>query len=121
MQSENSCKFIEENESLQREEYFQNDTSAFEDFLQHNGVFVNGLNGKTSHPDSYLTIILEDQLNKCLDFFEKTFSPTKEEWKFLTDLWLSNPNMQPPLKMVALKICHYNNIEPATVDKSQWI
>lgn len=46
-----------------------------EDYLQEAGCFVNGLNDRPAHMDSYMTVLEYPKLNKALD------SPpfTKEE------------------------------------------
>jgi hypothetical protein len=95
-------------------------TWAMEDFLQHNGVFVHGVRGNSCHSDSYMTVMSYDRANKCVDLLQETFSPTPEEWKILTDAWLSNPNMQPPLRLFALLVCRRFNISAAQVDPAKW-
>lgn len=88
-------------------------TSGMEDFLQHNGVFLNALRGTPCHQDSYMTMVSYGRLEACLALLKETFAPTLEEWKVLTDEWLGNPNMQPPLRIVARLVCGFNAIEPA--------
>lgn len=71
-----------------------------EDFLQLQGVFVNGLSGRPCHSDSYLTTVKFDALDAA--FSAATF--TKEEWLEAIEYWTTNPNMQPPLRLVAFTI-----------------
>lgn len=91
-----------------------------EDFLQHNGVFVNGIRGTTCHMDSYMTVVEYARLDRCIILLEKHYAPTKEQWRRLTDDWLCNANTQPPARICALHICSKFNIAPGRVDESQW-
>jgi len=94
--------------------------TSIEDFLQHNGVFVNGIRGTTCHMDSYMTIVEYARLDRCIILLEKHYAPTKEQWRRLTDHWLCNANSQPPARIVGRHICSKFNIEPGRVDESQW-
>lgn len=82
-------------------EFGNSDTGAFEDFLQHNGVFVNGISGKPAHSDSYMTILDSAATCAAVKLLEETFTPVQVDWQGLVNTWLGNPNMQPPLKMFA--------------------
>lgn len=95
-------------------------TWGMEDFLQHNGVFVNGMTDRTAHSDSYMTVVKADRLERSLAILQEAFAPTPEDWKVLTDHWLGSPNMQPPLRLVALTICRKHGITPAEIDHSKW-
>ena len=90
-----------------------------EDFLQHNGVFVNGLRGTTCHMDSYMTIVKYDRLDKCVALLVEQYEPSKEQWQRLTDHWLRNANSQPPVRIVGIEICHKFGLVIGKVDKSQ--
>lgn len=69
-----------------------------EDSLQLAGVFRNGLQPEqTAHSDSYMTIVEYPILNEWL----KTQPFTPERLADCVDYWLTNPNMQPPLRLVA--------------------
>ena len=94
--------------------------TSIEDFLQHNGVFVNGIRGTTCHMDSYMTVVEYARLDRCIMLLEKHYAPTKEQWRRLTDHWLCNANSQPPARIVGLHICGRFNIAPGRVDESQW-
>lgn len=94
--------------------------TSIEDFLQHNGVFVNGIRGTTCHMDSYMTVVEYARLDRCIILLEKHYTPTKEQWRRLTDHWLCNYNSQPPARICALHICSKFNIAPGRVDESQW-
>lgn len=97
-------------------------TWYLEDFLQHNGVFYNGLRGEDHpcHSDSYMTCVSFDRLTKCIDLLQETYGPTTEEWKLQTDRWLGSPNMQPPLRIVANTICGRFGIERIEPDMKKW-
>lgn len=86
---------------------------AMEDFLGHNEVFINGFGAtkRTCHPDSYGTIVDFDALKKALDFLNETYAPTAEDWKYHLRYWLTNPNMQPPLRLIAFTIAGKLNID----------
>jgi len=79
-------------------------TNAIEDFLQHNEVFKNGMRGTSCHMDSYMTIVDYNALETALDILVEHYKPTAKEWKNIVDAWLSNPNNQPPAKLVAYYI-----------------
>ncbi len=73
------------------------DIMAIEDFLQEKGVFINGISGKPAHADSYMT---------CVDFVAlnavKATNPfIRAQWAEAVKYWNTNPNMQPPLRIVA--------------------
>lgn len=69
-----------------------------EDALQEAEVFRNGFRPEqTAHSDSYMTIVDYDSLESF--FAKEGFSP--EQWQIAVNYFLTNPNMQPPLKLVA--------------------
>lgn len=73
-----------------------------EDSLQEAGVFYNGIRGPghTCHSDSYMTCVDFGELEKW--YAKELFS--KEQFEYCIEYWLTNPNMQPPLRLVALTI-----------------
>ena len=94
--------------------------TRIEDFLQHNAVFVNGIKGTSCHMDSYMTIVIYDRLDKCIALLVEQYEPSKEQWKRLTDHWLTNYNSQLPARIVGIEICHKFGLEIGKVDESQW-
>ena len=93
-------------------------TMAMEDFLQHNRVFVNGITGQTCHSDSYMTCVDYQALDKALGVLEEHYKPTVEDWKAHLRYWLTNQNMQPPLKLVALCLCRKLGVPSALFKES---
>lgn len=83
------------------EEQITNVVWAMEDFLQHNKVFISGIDGRTCHSDSYGTIVDYEALETAVKVLKDKFDLTLDDWKITLDYWLGNPNMQPPLKLVA--------------------
>jgi hypothetical protein len=77
---------------------------ALEDFLQHNCVFYNLLNGRPCHSDSYMTGVAYGNLTGALALLRDTYSPTPEEMQRHSKLWLEGLNTQPPLRQVAVII-----------------
>ena len=73
-----------------------------EDSLQEAGVFYNGIRGpgNSSHPDCYMTIVDFGELEKWVA--KGLFST--EQLVHCIAYWSTNPNMQPPLKLVASSI-----------------
>lgn len=83
---------------------------GLEDFFQTNGVFVNGITGRRCHSDSYMTVASFTALDAALKLLEEAYHPTLEDWTPALRYWLENPNMQPPLILVARCIarrCNY--------------
>lgn len=68
-----------------------------EDHLQSHGVFRNGFDGKPCHSDSYMTLVDFPSLDAA--FAVSEYNP--EEWRYACNYWLTNENMQPPLRLVA--------------------
>ena len=79
-------------------------TNTIEDFLQHNEVFKNGIRGNPCHMDSYMTIVDYNALDTALEVLIEEYKPTEQEWNNIVESWLSNPNNQPPAKIVAYHI-----------------
>ncbi len=69
---------------------------ALEDHLQANHVFKNGFDGRPCHSDSYMTIVDFAALDAA--FAKSEFSA--DDWKVGCEYWLTNENMQPPLRLV---------------------
>lgn len=68
-----------------------------EDSLQESHVFLNGIRGTPCHSDSYMTVVSFDALWE----WYKTQTFSKELLQSCVNYWSTNPNMQPPLRMVA--------------------
>ena len=77
------------------------DIMEVEDSLQTADIFFNGLTGRRNcHSDSYGT---------CVDFatletWWKTQKFEIEQIKFCVNYWKENPNMQPPLRLIAFTL-----------------
>jgi len=94
---------------LQKSDLFSKDGAdyiweAMEDFLQEHEVFKNGLNARPCHSDSYMTIVDFKALNKALDELDKKWKLTLDDWSATLRYWNENPNIQPPLRLVAATI-----------------
>lgn len=62
-----------------------------EQYLQDNDCFVNGINGKTCHMDSYMTVIVFEKIEPAI-----ANSPfTLDEWKEAIDNWKSLEYISP--------------------------
>lgn len=68
-----------------------------EDSLRDANVFINGISGKPSHSDSYMTIVDFAKLEEW--FAKKEF--TNDQLKYCVEYWSTNSNNQPPLKLVS--------------------
>lgn len=80
---------------------------SMEDFLQHNCVFYNLINGRSCHSDSYMTGVAYENLSEALQTLKDAYHPTPEEIGKITDRWDGNLNMQPPLREVSRIIRRY--------------
>ena len=116
---------LDNDKLLEKSCVFTNE-DAITDFLQHNAVFINGItygrnNQKvTCHCDSYGTIVDFEALSKAIAELDKVYQPTAEDWRYFTDHCLGSPNMQPPLRLVALTLCRKYNIPEKQVEMEQW-
>lgn len=68
-----------------------------EDSLQEAAVFWNPFLDQPAHSDSYGTLVRYPQLDAW--WASRPF--TAEQLRGCVDYWLTNPNMQPPLRLVA--------------------
>lgn len=91
-----------------------------EDFLQHNGVFFNPMKNCTCHSDSYMTCVSYANMDFALDLLEETYHPTAAEWMDCLKYWMTNPNCQPPIRIVAAEIMRRNNITPTEVKNYEY-
>ena len=71
-----------------------------EDSLQEAHIFLNGIRGTPCHSDSYMTVVDFVALDKWMA--EQKFE--REALEFCVNYWLTNENMQPPLRLVAMTI-----------------
>lgn len=71
-----------------------------EDELQKRNVFVNGINGRPSHSDSYMTVIDTTAFDKAWE--EIKDMATKEEWLEYADYWKEQGYLTPTLKLLGL-------------------
>lgn len=75
-----------------------NRIQEIEDYLQEKEVFLNGLRNTPCHMDAYMTVVDFANLDKAIALgdFDEDLVDSATNW------WLTNPNSQPPIKMVAL-------------------
>lgn len=78
------------------------DSSAFEDLLQNNNVFYNGLRGEdhTCHSDSYMTCVNYRRLEIVLDSVFGHFDVSEARFNGLMKS-LEGVNQQIPMRLVA--------------------
>lgn len=74
--------------------------AEIEDHLQSHHVFLNGISKQPCHSDSYLTTVSFDALDRAWE--AGGFS--SQDWSQAIEYWLTNENMQPPLRLVALTL-----------------
>ena len=80
------------------------DSMMMEDFLQHNEVFINMTSKRPCHSDSYGTLIDYAALDAALKLLNDAYSPTAEDWLKHVTYWTTNPNMQPPLRLIGRQL-----------------
>jgi len=93
---------FEETDKAPSKEFIM-DHLNFEDFLQHNAVFVSGLDGRVRHMDSYMTVVDPDALQYCLEVLETTYGLTGEDFKVLSEN-LVGLNAQFPARFASILI-----------------
>lgn len=81
-------------------EFVWDDILEVEESLSAYDIFTNGFTGRKANPDSYGTIVGPKQLDKWID--ANTFS--SEHLLYCIKYWLNNPNVHPPLRLVALLV-----------------
>ena len=96
---------------------------ALEDFFQHNGVFVSMYGDRRAHSDSYGTCVEHKALDRCLDMLDEGYKPTAADWTPAVRYWLTNYNMQPPLRLIALIVGrrYKINTDEFKVVESEWV
>lgn len=82
---------------------------VIEDYLQSKNVFLNGLNDKPAHMDSYMTVIDYENLKKALE--ESKF--TKEQWESCIPEWEHYGYLSPMSALLGKIIKRY--LETGTV------
>lgn len=105
----------EDNGYPEKEFIFRPETSpeltyVLEDFLQHNAVFTDG-RGNKRHSGSYGTIVEFAALDAALKHLDDKYHPEASDWEPAIRYWLTNPNNQPPLRLVALTIARRFSID----------
>jgi hypothetical protein len=79
-----------------------------EESMQDAQIFINTLNGRrTAHPDSYMTVVDFDQLEKWTK--ERKFS--SEQMTYCCEYWKSNVNCGPTWKIAATMIEGYGGLK----------
>lgn len=85
-------------------------TWPIEDFLQHAGVFVSGVDNRRCHSDSYMTCVEYSALDAALALLEEQYHPTPDDWLGLLKTW-SGGNTQIPLRLVCLTVARRIGVE----------
>ena len=83
-----------------KNEFEIDDVHALEDCLGSYNVFLNGISNEPCHPDSYMTIVDFANLKKAI----KEIDAPKSLMELAINYWITNPNNQPPLRLVALTL-----------------
>lgn len=73
------------------------DPLEIEDILQNDNVFLNGISGRPSHMDSYMTIIDYVVLEKSLD----KIILTTDQWNEMIIYWEGNSYLSPNASQLA--------------------
>jgi len=76
-----------------------------EDYLQEQGVFLNGLTGEPAHSDSYMTVISFKALEEA--FNNSKFK--KEVWEHCVEEWIYQGYLTPIKKLLGLTIKRWLN------------
>jgi hypothetical protein len=71
-----------------------------EDSLQEAGIFRNGIRDTPCHSDSYMTLVCYRRLDQWMP--AQTFP--RDLLDYCIQYWSTNPNMQPPLRIVAASL-----------------
>ena len=89
--------------------YTWDDIMRVEDSLQEAGIFVNGMTGRTCHSDSYMTAVEYPKLDAWFAAWKVNRNFEKGLIEHCIAYWKTNPNMQPPLRLVAMTLERYLN------------
>lgn len=79
-----------------------------EDMLTTFNVFVNGITGKPSHSDSYMTVLDFTQFEKAWTEIKDKFS--QEDWLSFADYWENTGYLSPVLELLGRTVKRKFNI-----------
>lgn len=89
---------------------------VLEDFLQHNKVFVNGMTGRPSHSDSYMTCVDFNVLDATIKLLNETVGAVPSDWLPFAKSWAFGINMQPPFRLVGRLLIRKAGLVPDEVE-----
>lgn len=65
------------------------------DMFQGGHCFLNGIKNIPCHPDSYMTVLDYDAVDRAFKIIQHEFSLPKEKWIAFCDYWINHINKQP--------------------------
>ena len=65
------------------------------DLFQGGHCFLNGIKRTPCHPDSYMTILDYEAVDRTYQIIQTEFSLAKEIWIAFCDYWINHTNVQP--------------------------
>ena len=81
------------------------------DLFSNGNCFLNGLRNTPCHPDSYLTVLDYDAVDKSFKIIQDEFSLPKEKWIAFADYLINHINKQPVTYLLGMHIKHIINKE----------
>lgn len=80
------------------------DPWAMLDLFQSGHAFVNGINGRSAHPDSYMTVLDYDKARSVFDIINAEYSIENSEWVEFADYFINHVNRQPITTLLGMHI-----------------
>lgn len=77
---------------------------ALLDLFQGGHCFLNGIRNTPCHPDSYMTVLDYDAVDKTFKIIQDEYSLPKEKWLSFCDFWVNHTNKQPITCLLGLHI-----------------
>lgn len=74
------------------------------DLFQGGHCFLNGIKNTPCHPDSYMTVLDYDAVDKTFKIIQDEYSLPKEKWIGFCDFWLNHTNRQPITCLLGLHL-----------------
>lgn len=74
------------------------------DLFQNGHCFLNGIRNTPCHPDSYMTVLDYDAVDKTFKIIQDEYSLPKEKWIGFCDFWLNHTNRQPITCLLGLHL-----------------
>jgi len=89
----------------ERSEFDGSDSPLFLlDLFNAGHCFLNGFRNTPCHPDSYMTVLNYDAVDKTFKIIQDEYSLPKEKWLAFCDFWLNHTNKQPITCLLGLHI-----------------